>query len=343
MPIQQETRTAFNLPAEGPRSDQKNTQRLTILSPHLYVILVILAGLCAGAYGLREYGIFSCPASGYADDRYLAYCGSTSFGDYDHGAFWFGLEPRAVEAARSADVLFIGNSRLQFGLSSDATADWFASVPARYYLVGFSHAENVAFDAPLLRAMRPRAVAYVLNVDMLFDRAQSDPGRAVMHEAAAKSSYEQKGRWEIVHRAVCTAAPALCGSTIAFFRSRSTGAWALQGGQFTRAPVSYVDAVNADVVAAQVEVGAGFLSELGVPASCVILTMVPTVDTPIGNGKAIARRLGGELVAPELSGLETFDKSHLGPLSAQRWSAAFLEAASERIRKCLAASVRNAP
>ena len=34
-----------------------------------------------------------------------------SYGDYDHGAIWFGLEPAADAAAANAQVLFLGNSR----------------------------------------------------------------------------------------------------------------------------------------------------------------------------------------------------------------------------------------
>ena len=63
--------------------------------PGLYMLLVLAVALVGGAYSLRKYGIFSCQASGYGSDRYLGYCGATSYGDYDHGAMWFGLEPVA--------------------------------------------------------------------------------------------------------------------------------------------------------------------------------------------------------------------------------------------------------
>jgi hypothetical protein len=41
------------------------------------------------------------------------------YGDYKHGAFWFDLEPAAVNFARNAD----GNSRIQIALSTPATAE----------------------------------------------------------------------------------------------------------------------------------------------------------------------------------------------------------------------------
>ena len=59
--------------------------------PVLYIIILVLSICSAYAYKLRTDGIFSCPADGYPSDRYLAYCNTVSYGDYDHGAFWFGL------------------------------------------------------------------------------------------------------------------------------------------------------------------------------------------------------------------------------------------------------------
>ncbi len=119
-------------------------------------MLLLAVALGAGPYSLRKYGIFSCQASGYDSDGYLGYCGATSYGDYDHGAIWFGLEPAASAAAANAQVLFLGNSRTQFAFSSKATADWFSSLSESYYLLGFSHFENYTFEAPLLQQAAPK-------------------------------------------------------------------------------------------------------------------------------------------------------------------------------------------
>src|SRR5260370_32568193 len=73
----------------------------------LYTLLILAVALGAGAYSLREYSIFNCPASGYGSDVYLGYCGATSYGDYDHGSILFVLEPPAVEAATNAHVVFL--------------------------------------------------------------------------------------------------------------------------------------------------------------------------------------------------------------------------------------------
>jgi hypothetical protein len=301
----------------------------------LYILIVLAAALVAGAYSLRKYLIFSCPASGYGSDGYLGYCGATSYGDYDHGAIWFGLEPAAIDAATNAQVLFLGNSRMQFGFSSKATADWFSSLSESYYLLGFSHDENYTFEVPLVRKLRPRAKVYVINIDLFFERSESGPGKTVMRDESARTRYEQKRQWQRIHKEICTDYKAVCGQEAAFFRSRSAGSWLVAGGRFTSEPVSYDEAINQKMLASYTALGNEFLPSLSGDRACTILTIVPTVKTDVGTAKAIAAALGLNLVAPRLAGLITFDRSHLDPKSAQRWSAAFLDEAGPQIRKCL--------
>jgi hypothetical protein len=298
-------------------------------------LLVLAVALGAGAYSLRKYGIFSCQASGYGSDGYLSYCGATSYGDYDHGAIWFGLEPAASTAAANARVLFLGNSRTQFAFSSDATADWFSSLSESYYLLGFSHFENYTFEAPLLRKLRPRAKVYVINIDSFFERSETGPGKTVMRDESARTRYDEKRQWQRMQKAICTTFKLVCGHDEAIFRSRSTGAWLVTGNRFPSEPVSYDENIDQTRVASYTALGKQFLSELAADRACTILTIVPTVKTSIETAKAVAPALGLNLVAPRLRGLITFDGVHLDPESAQRWSAAFLEEAGPQIRKCL--------
>ena len=121
----------------------------------LYILLVLAAIVGAFVYHMREAGIFTCPATAYGEDRYLGYCQGTAYGDYDHGALWFGLEPGVREAAAAADVLFLGNSRMQFGFSAPALGRWFEGSGLSYYLLGFSHNETSKFTQPLLAGLQP--------------------------------------------------------------------------------------------------------------------------------------------------------------------------------------------
>jgi hypothetical protein len=298
-------------------------------------LLLLAVALGAGAYSLRKYGIFSCQASGYGSDGYLGYCGATSYGDYDHGAIWFGLESAASAAAANAQVLFLGDSRAQFAFSSKATADRFSSLSVSYYLLGFSHFENYTFEAPLLRKLRPKAKVYVINIDSFFERSETGPGKTVMRDESARTRYEEKRQWQRTHKRICTAFKGVCGNDFAIFRSRSAGAWLATGGRFTSEPVSYDEDIDQNTVASYTALGKEFLPTLPVGRACTILTVIPRVKTDLVTYEAIAAALGSRLVAPALPGLSTFDGFHLNPESAQRWSAAFLEEAGPQIRKCL--------
>jgi hypothetical protein len=303
--------------------------------PTLYTLFLLCVALGAGAYGLREYGIFSCQASGYGSDSYLGYCGATSYGDYDHGAIWFGLEPDVNSTAAKAQVLFVGNSRTQFAFSSKATADWFSSRSISYYLLGFSHFENYTFEVPLLRKLRPKAKLYVINIDSFFEQSETGPGKTVMRDESARTHYVEKRQWQTMHKAICTTFEVVCGNDEAFFRSRSTGAWLVTGNRFKGAPVSYDDTIDTNKVTSYAALGKEVLPSLSVKPGCTILTIVPTVKTDIATARAIAHALGLKLVAPEVSGLLTFDYYHLDRESAQRWSVAFLEEAGPQIHECL--------
>jgi hypothetical protein len=301
----------------------------------LYTFLILVVALTTTAYSLRKYGIFSCQASGYGSDGYLGYCGATNYGDYDHGAIWFSLEPAAIAAAADAHALFLGNSRTQFAFSSKATAEWFSSVSESYYLLGFSHFENYTFEGPLLQKIHPKAKIYVINIDSFFEQSETGPGKTVMRDESAKTHYEEKRQWQRIHKAVCTRFRALCGHDEAIFRSRSSGAWFVTGDRFTSAPVSYGENINQNKVISYTALGNKFLPRLRVDRACTLLTVVPTVETDVATSQAIADALGLKLVAPRLPGLVTFDGVHLDRESAQRWSSAFFEEAGRQIHDCL--------
>jgi len=287
---------------------------------------------------VRRDGIFACPPSGYGSDGYLAYCQAGSYGDYDHGAFWFDLEPATRQAAARAQVLVLGNSRTQIGLSTAASAAWFSSQSVRYFLLGFSHNGNYKFEGPLLHRLGVQPEVYVINLDLFFDSLETPPARTVMRDGAARTRYEEKRMWQALHRTVCSSLPVACGDGPAFFRSRSTGTWLQRGGSFSGKPVSYDETIDPNVLRTYTAAGTGFLAHLPVRRECVILTIVPTVKTKLGTALAVAQALGLPLFAPKLEGLTTYDGSHLDPPSAERWSAAFLAAAGPGIRSCLGAS-----
>jgi hypothetical protein len=311
--------------------------------PSIYIFVVVVAVLAALMYQLRTGSIFSCQADGYSADRFLAACNGAQYGDYEHGAFWFDLEPAVQSFVKNADVVFLGNSRMLMAFSTSATSEWFTAASARYYLLGFGYYGNMVMADGLLRKIHPSAKAYVINVDDFFETTESPPVKRILYDPRAREQYQTKRTWQRVHELICRPVPAVCGNSFAIFRSRQTGAYSYayfwQDGNPYRdssAPVSYDKVIDQWALDKDTAVGIGFLSRLPVRRECVILTMVPTVGTKLQSAAALAMALGLRLVIPEITGeLRTLDGSHLNKSSAQQWSQAFFQAAGPIIRSCL--------
>lgn len=307
--------------------------------PTAYVTIVCLCLLVAFVYKVRIDGAFACPASGYGSDAYLSDCTASNFGDYDHGAFWFGLEPRAQHAASQAEVLFIGSSRLQFALSGADRERWFSALGISHYLLGFSYSETVSYFDPLLAKLQPHAKVYVLNVDRLFEDRVTAPTEQLLHSHDARQRYEEKRNWQAIHARVCGAVPALCGHAIGVYRARTDGSWRRVGSApFAGQSTSDGKPSNVERWDRYAALAEAFVARLPVSRGCVILTLVPTVQTKRAEAQAIAAKLGMPLISPQLDGLSTFDGSHLDEASATRWSNAFLQAAGQQLRQCVRGS-----
>jgi hypothetical protein len=308
----------------------------------IYILILLSTFVSSYLYKLRTDGIFNCQATGYSSDRYLSYCGAKNYGIYEEGAFWFGLEPAAKMSATRADVLFVGDSRLQFAFSTAITAQWFSAVSASYYLLGFIGYENSIFARALLHKLKPRATVYILNIADFFQPSETPEAKFIMHDDEARSRYEVKHLWQLVHEPICRKLAAICGHNLALFRSRQTGALQTETYIPQRAfkgydrPVSYSQQIDEREIDEAIAIGHIFLSEFPVKTGCVILTAIPTVDTKLDTANAIAAGLGKMLMVPEhLEGLQTFDGSHLDIASAERWSKAFFTTAGPQIQRCL--------
>jgi hypothetical protein len=319
-----------------PRDGERRARTL-LLNDNVTAYLLIILVVVIGAYlvSVRSQSIFLCPATGYSADRYLAYCHATHYGDYDHGAFWFGLEPQISESVQTAEVLFLGNSRMQFGFSSNATDSWFARNSTKYYLMGFAYWENYLFEGALLQRLKPTARVYVISLDTFFADAETPPAKIVMHDRDASARYKVKKAWQWFHAGICSRFERACGTDESFFRSRRTGGYELHGGRVADVPASYNEVVDQAIVRDYTARAKRFLATLPVDRQCVLLTIVPTVNTSIATARSIAESLGTTLIVPDVAGLSTFDKSHMDKASAERWSGAFFESAGPRIQQCL--------
>ena len=330
-------RTASDLPL-APQTLAKPRQGIFASHLTLYISVVLIAAVASYGTWLHLRWIFACQASGYSATRYLAYCGGGNYADYEHGAFAFNLEPPSLENASNADVLVLGNSKLQIALSNEATADWFAAAKASYYLMGFSYSENIVFNELLLRKMHPRASVFVINVDDFFSRKETTAAQSILHDSGAKNRYEWKRFSQSFHQHFCGAFPSLCGRRYAVFRSRDTGAYY----RIPQAePVRPENAAIYDPSVDEVRVkdstahAIDFLKEFA-QGKCVILTDVPYPGGRTNEASEIAKEVGLPLITPEgVEGLNTTDGLHLDRVSADRWTRGFFAVAGPQIQSCL--------
>lgn len=296
------------------------------------MLIVALSGTFA--YDLRTNGIFACGAAGYSEGSYLAYCNSERYGDYDHGAFWFDLERDIRNRAAAADVIFLGSSRMQFAFSSETTRRYFENRGVDYYLLGFSHTENINFLSPLLASISPSAVAYIVNVDRFFDDRLTVPASTILSGEQPLSQYRRKRLWQIPHRILCRL-PYVCGESLGFFRSKERGAWKFQGNdELQVGGIAEATVMDQSRARRGAELAESFLAELPVARECIFLTVVPWAETPRREAQFIADAVGIELVAPTGYGLRTFDGSHLDVESAEAWAGSYFDLAGDRIADC---------
>ncbi len=304
-------------------------------------VVVIVAVLAAGFFA-QAASVLRCPAADLdSKDYYLIYCQARGYTDYDHGAFWYGIEPDIRESAAAAQVLFIGNSRVEHALSAPPSVSaWFAEHDISYYLMGFTYGENMQFFRPLLRRLHPRARAYVINLDDFFVPDETLPAQEILHSPDSYARYQLKRAWQPLHRMICSKT-SICGDRYSMYRRRTTGQWVYLGPR-ENADILPPTRVRTDVVERAVPLARSFIGELGVPRECVVFIYVPTYNNDPATAQAIADALGYQLHSPRVQPLQTFDYNHLSPESAQRFADALVPEIGPDILRCLS-NERHAP
>jgi hypothetical protein len=87
---------------------------------------------------IMTFDNFACRTPHGSDD-FLAYCRSLGYVNYEHGALYYGLEPKVRESIRAAQVLFLGSSRIQAALAANAVREYFRARGIRYFVLGFGY------------------------------------------------------------------------------------------------------------------------------------------------------------------------------------------------------------
>lgn len=253
-------------------------------------------------------------------------------GHLDHHVLYHGTDAEAIANLKSADILFVGTSRMMFALRSRVLAPWAQAYGVTYYALGFGFREGDAWALDLIRKydLHPRVV--VVNVDGFFGRPLSSWAERVIKDTpfgARKRIMEGEIGHEArraIHRVIPNwidlyGRPGFpFGNEFIAYRSRANGIW-----QISPWPKPSMAAPSEDYGPAPVGPRIGdparaFKAELDRRGSRMILTYVPTPEDAGGNPVALGAMLGVPVVGMDVDGLTSHDGSHLSEESAVFWS-----------------------
>jgi hypothetical protein len=316
-------------------------QNRLLQSSYLAALILLSLVAFAAASAMRfTMDNIDCKSDGYRDNQFLAYCRSGQFADYEHAAFYFGLEPGLRANVARAQVLFLGNSRTQAGFSSSATDRYFSAQGVAYFLLGFGYGEWSEFEEAVMRRSLAKPKILVINADPFFSKRKSIPATQMLESRSGVLWPSLlKAAFQYLQPIACSVVR--CPDTEpSFFRSRRTGAWDWIGHYVENKSVPIDASTRVPLPAAEfadaVAIGNRFLDEVGVDRDCVVLTGLPNdaVDAP-AIAAALAEQLKTRLIVLPADDLRTIEGGHLNRESAELWSSRFLNILSPLLKECL--------
>jgi hypothetical protein len=260
---------------------------------------------------------------------YLAYFN----GDVEHFSVYDNLDG-AAEALNRADVLFLGNSRMQYAFRNrDVLRRFFYSRGLTYFVLAFGYEEGGIFPEAIIRKFNLHPKWVIVNADPFFGlplTAVSSRAMSFGYLEAWKSRFEAVSSLA-VQRSIHRIFPYFALSQWdvhpqwIYYRAKSDGT--LRLGAWRGTPGAIVPgngAAGPPPSPGQVKEAEGFKKELEARGAQLVLTWIPPSSGD--TARYLASALQVPLVAPEETGLATIDGSHLDEESCTRFSTSFLAA-----------------
>ena len=292
---------------------------------------------------MTTFDNFACRTPSHDSDEFLAYCESAGYGDYEHGALYYGLEPKVRESIRTAQVLFLGSSRIQAALAANAAREYFRARGIRHFVMGFGGGDGSPFAQPVMERSRALPKVIVINADPFFvepflisspAKDAIEGGPIYLWRLMSQMAFQR------VHRVICRAMPPCPESQPSIFRSANDGQWNWVGPFTEEREVPVDQEIEKRLPQYRIEraetIGEMFLNRIGLDRQCVVFTGIPNTrlnSTEIAE--VLATALHTRFIAPKIDGLGTLDGGHLNSRSAELWSAAFVEALTPIVNECL--------
>jgi hypothetical protein len=285
-----------------------------------------------------ENAFMTCNAEGLNEFNFIAGCAAPLFGDYEHGALYFGLEAAAVQQLRQAEVLILGNSKAMFAFSTTATDSFFRRLGGCVYLAGFGHGEFSRFPLALIRKHKLAPKAVIINADPFFDE-HTDFLSVIDGEIGTYLIYLAKKYLQKWQRSRCAAdrQSVWCGKALTVYRAIADGRWqsATYAANPNRIPITLEQDYGMDYLPNHRKAAHQFRAQLQIPDRCIIMTLTPSALSTPSVAQAVARDLNATYLVLPFDGYQTIDRVHLTPDHAERWSAEFLRRVEDVLRDCL--------
>jgi hypothetical protein len=294
-------------------------------------IIVFVVGLTQGMLPAK-FWIYRCDPSLYGDNKFLAYCSDSSYGGYEHGAIYFGLEKDVVANLRSAHVLILGSSRAQLGFSSPVVDEYFSNRGLRYFNLGFNYWESDLFARRVIERHDLKPNVVIVNADYFFTNEASPAAKKVLSRSKqVEFEYFLKGWVQHSHQDICIRnkfgiGQFLCGHRPALYRSR------LNGRTFVASwPRNFQDDAtkkhepSKDALERLIGNAVKFKKFLDARKVCLVITVIPSTTISSNPGKKIAGALNVPFILPKVKNLSYLDGNHLDEAGASVWSSDFFK------------------
>ncbi len=245
-----------------------------------------------------------------------------------------------IDQARRADVLILGNSRAQCGFDPDILTAASADGGPTFYNLACGEGENIAFGRSLIERhdLRPEMVIVPIDHHVLDDEHTDTASKAMETPrwTAFRSMIEGDARWRLaqqLHRFLPRAEwfqhPGLRNRWY-IARDVSTGSWRLLQRPDGDHP-AIAEAPAGDVLLDEERLAdaRAFVDAMRGRDIDVVFTHVPSAVQSPNQAMDAAEALDVPFIPIPGDDLRTFDRSHLQPDSARRFTQEFVEQLSE--------------
>lgn len=258
--------------------------------------------------------------------------------NYDHQEFLY-REGR-LEAAKAGNLLFTGNSRMQFGMDHDTAVSMLEGTGARPFWFAFPYEERARFGLDLIELgdLRPRLV--VLHVDAItFDRDYSPYAEQLLAKSEATvwrelySTQWRNGIWRGFMRIVPIPQHKFRSADFRFirqtwtYRSARDGDWQLPSTSFYREsmPLMRPGGLLPRKSLDHLRRAFSYVQALKHRGAEVVMVCVPNNTSNEELARRLAAKLRVSFIETTWSGATTFDFSHLDDVTARRYTRQTIE------------------